>query len=63
MSDKLKKHENFDKWFDPCAALQAEGARVGITNCKVCGAAVLIDPRNEVDYARLHAQWHQEKTE
>lgn len=38
----------------------AEGARVGIMSCLSCGAAILIDPGDEVDMAALHLRWHEE---
>ena len=55
----MEKHENFDKWFSPATAIQAEGARVGLTTCKLCGACVMLDPREEVNAARLHGEWHE----
>lgn len=52
--------ENFDKHFEPCAALNAEGARIGLATCKECGAAILIDPRDKTNYAKKHVEWHAE---
>ena len=52
-------HDEYDKYFEPATALAAEGARIGIANCKICGAAVLLDPRSEINYARLHVEWHE----
>ena len=36
----------------------AEGARVGIVTCRECGAALLLDPREERDVVSLHRSWH-----
>lgn len=44
-------------------AVQAEGARVAIATCRVCGAAVLLDPRDAQSPAELHAKWHQDQHE
>lgn len=38
--------------------VHAEGARIGIATCSICGAAILVDPRDPVDYVREHAAWH-----
>lgn len=51
-------HERFDENFEPATAVQAEGARIGITTCKRCGAAVMIDPRDAVNRAFQHYHWH-----
>ena len=36
----------------------AEGARVAMVTCSQCGAALLIDPRSNLDVMSLHMQWH-----
>lgn len=54
-------HEEFDKHFEPCTAIAAEGARIGLATCKICGAAVMIDPRDQVNRARQHAEWHEKE--
>ena len=51
-------HENYDKHFGLATAVQAEGARIGICVCKECGAAILLDPRDPINAAKLHAEWH-----
>ena len=38
--------------------LHAEGARVAVVTCRLCGAAVLIDPREKVDPVKLHSDFH-----
>lgn len=38
--------------------LNAEGARVGLVSCTRCGALVIIDPRDTIDPAAVHDQWH-----
>lgn len=45
--------------FTPATVFPAECARVGITTCKLCGAAVLIDSRDEFDVMQLHIDWHE----
>lgn len=52
------KHEEFDKHFEPCTVVSAEGARIGLATCKRCGAVVMLDPRDEVNRAREHTRWH-----
>ena len=51
-------HEDYDKWFMPAVALAAEGARIGLASCRVCGAVILLDPRDSIDQTRLHVEWH-----
>lgn len=53
-------HEKFDEYFTACAAVEAEGARIGITTCLRCGAAVVLDPRDSQNFARFHHEWHEE---
>lgn len=45
---------------DRVAVVQAEGARIAIWTCPECGAAVLIDPRDDFDPAYRHREWHRE---
>ena len=52
------KHDLYDAHFTPATTLSAEGARVGIATCLQCGAAILIDPRDDVNRARQHWAWH-----
>jgi hypothetical protein len=51
-------HDKYDKYFEPATAVDAEGARIGLATCKLCGASVTIDPRDTVNYLRLHHRWH-----
>lgn len=40
-------------------AIAAEGARVGIVSCKLCGAALILDPADtSFDPLDKHIQWH-----
>lgn len=39
-------------------AIEAEGARVGFVSCRICGAAILFDPRDQRDYLTVHMLWH-----
>jgi hypothetical protein len=43
-------------------AIPAEGARVGITSCLDCGAALMIDPDDYlqgIDVPAIHIAWHE----
>ncbi len=51
-------HEEYDKFFEPATVIQAEGARIGLCLCKICGSSILLDPRDCVNAARLHGEWH-----
>ena len=42
----------------PVTPVAAEGARVGFATCPECGAAILLDPRDERDRLAQHADWH-----
>lgn len=44
--------------FTPAASLDAHGSVIALLSCRVCGAAVLLDPRDRVDAPDLHVQWH-----
>lgn len=45
--------------YTDATAFDAEGARVGVVTCLVCGAAILLDPRDTgPDLLALHAEWH-----
>lgn len=41
----------------PMRAVAAEGARIGLANCNICGATLLIDP-DEPGMIDLHRNWH-----
>jgi hypothetical protein len=60
MSERLTRPSKYDGYFEPATILVAEGARIALMNCKVCGAAVMLDPRDDgkVNYARVHGEWH-----
>lgn len=59
----MAKHENYDKWFEPARAVEAEGARIGVATCRVCGAAILLDPDDMTSTVRVHAEWHESRGE
>lgn len=50
--------KDYDKWFTAAAAFETEGARVGLTTCKFCGAAVFLDGRDEFNSMQRHVNWH-----
>lgn len=39
-------------------AISAEGSRVAIVTCHLCGAALLVDPANTFDVFTRHDEWH-----
>lgn len=41
-------------------AVQAEGARIGLASCPLCGCALFIDPDSRVDIYAKHLAWHDE---
>ena len=51
--------------FTGATVVHAEGARVAFVACTLCGAAVLVDSRDDVDLPvsggapMLHRQWHE----
>ena len=53
-------HDLYDQFFEPATAVEAEGARIGIATCVICGAAVMLDPRDKKNRARQHYEWHKE---
>ena len=48
-----------DPNFEVVRAFAAEGARVGLTICRRCGAAVLLDPATSFDVIEVHTAWHE----
>jgi hypothetical protein len=40
--------------------LEAEGARIGVVTCPICGCAVMLDPR-ENDAYKQHMAWHKDQ--
>lgn len=62
MSDNTPK-QNISDSFTKATAVQAEGARVGFVSCLICGAVVMLDPRDQISTRSLHLKWHQEKEE
>ena len=57
------KRDLYDKWFTPATVFDAEGARCWLANCRLCGASILLDPRDSINMPRLHADWHISKGE
>lgn len=39
----------------------AEGARIGFMPCVVCGAAVMVDPADDVNRVEQHREWHERR--
>lgn len=46
--------------FTPYRAVQAEGARIGLLVCELCGGAIVIDTHDDpaFDPVELHKRWH-----
>lgn len=55
MSDRLEPRRE-----TMATTLPAEGARIGIVTCLACGAALLLDPRDDFDVVELHRRWHEQ---
>ena len=36
----------------------AEGARIGLVSCRLCGATLMLDPRDDIDTSEIHMDWH-----
>lgn len=49
--------------FTPARAIPAEGARVGIVTCRVCGCALLLDPDDYDDVLMHHRFYHSRRGE
>lgn len=47
-----------DVEFTGARTFEAHGARVGLVTCKDCGAAILVDPSDTVDYVERHRRKH-----
>jgi len=47
-----------DTLFSKQTVITAEGARVGFVTCEDCGAAILLDPREDFDPIKRHRAWH-----
>jgi len=43
-------------------AVAAEGVRIGFVSCQLCGAALMIDPRESQDSITMHMAWHDDRT-
>jgi hypothetical protein len=43
--------------------VKAEGARVGFMPCVVCGAAIFLDPDDNVNRVEQHRKWHEDRGE
>ena len=54
----MSQHVLPDVEYGQSTVFHAEGSRVAIVVCMLCGAAILIDPREKVDAPGLHRAWH-----
>ena len=39
-------------------AIMAEGARIGIYTCHLCGSTINYDPDDEISAIEIHDRWH-----
>jgi hypothetical protein len=39
-------------------AFEAEGARIALCSCRICGAALVLDPGDTESVIELHVAWH-----
>ena len=61
MSDTRISEERYHEVFTQMTAVPAEGARVGIATCRICGAAVMFDSRETENSLALHEAWHRKE--
>lgn len=54
MTDENRSYATFTN----ATAIHAEGARVGLITCRLCGAAILLDRRDGIDAPQVHRDWH-----
>ena len=47
--------------FTPYRAFSAEGARLGLCSCRLCGAAIVIDITDGVTADQVHLEWHRKR--
>jgi hypothetical protein len=48
----------FEGDYTRAAIVSAEDAKVGLITCRICGAAILVDPRDTFDATLRHSAWH-----
>jgi hypothetical protein len=48
-------------YFTPYRTITAEGARIGLVSCLICGVTVTLDPDDETRADQQHLQWHRER--
>lgn len=39
-------------------AFEAEGARIALCSCRICGAALVLDPGDDESVIERHVAWH-----
>ena len=44
-------------------AVPAEGARIGLVSCRICGAALVLDPGDTESVVERHVAWHLDRGE
>lgn len=44
--------------WSPYAVFETDGARVATSSCLLCGAMILLDPRDDRDFLQVHHEWH-----
>ena len=47
------------EWYTNFTELEAVGSRIGIMTCLRCGAALMLDPREQDHPRDLHDAWHE----
>lgn len=50
--------EPFTVEYTKYTEVQASGARIGLATCKVCGATITLDHRDETPADEIHTEWH-----
>jgi hypothetical protein len=44
-------------------AFEAEGARIAVCSCRICGACLVLDPADEESVIERHVTWHLSRRE
>lgn len=44
--------------YTDATVVHAEGARVGFVSCLLCGATIMLDPRDAISRVEMHSKWH-----
>jgi hypothetical protein len=54
----VPQRESSEADYTPPATVHAEGGWVGFVTCRICGVAILVNPRETFDACLRHSAWH-----